>query len=72
MKSCIIFRVAGVIDYLQLRTARNKFKFGCNYYGQIAFNKWMSRSAISQILGFNKFFTIPYFHPWYTIQLNYN
>ena len=41
-------------EYLELRTARNKFKFGSTYYGRIAFNKWMSRSAIFQILDFNK------------------
>ena len=41
-------------EYLELRTARNKFKFGSTYYGRIVFNKWMSRSAIFQILDFNK------------------
>ena len=30
-------------EYLVLRTVRNKFKFGSNYYGRIAFNKWISR-----------------------------
>ena len=49
-----IYRVTGVAEYLEHRSARNKFQFGSDYYERIAFNKSMSRSVIIQILDFNK------------------